>query len=297
MMNPPLTDEELRLLAESSDGQGTLKSNRWATNRWRSWSAERFERLGVDEVPRELTDVSLDELIPTLTRFFTEILDCSGNPYSGKTFHTLTMAVNRFCVSIHGEDGNFMSKMPKFSFLRRLINGRTKELQSVRRQHVSNKPSIVTDEQDKILWKHAFDLRDPRGLQRAIFYMLHKTLILRGGSELSDLSLADITMTELDDDWVEFTYSEHRSKNHQPGISSVNREQKIVDHHCRINDEKDLFHVLNEYLNHVPRRLRRRMRIIQSGYLPISNLILKIPMLHPYGSRRGLLGKTILQSY
>ena len=49
-------------------------------------------------------DVLLDDLIPTLTRFFTEILDCSGNPYFGKTFHTLMMAVNRTCVSIHGVD-------------------------------------------------------------------------------------------------------------------------------------------------------------------------------------------------
>ena len=252
----PLTEEELRLLADSSDGKGTSASNRWARNRWRSWAASRSEHLGVDEFPGELSDVPLDDLVPALTRFFTEIQDCSGNPYSGKTFHTLMMAVNRTCVSIHGEDGNFMGKKSQFSFLRRLLNGRMKDLQSVRRNKMSNKSSLITDEQEEALWMHAFDLTDPRGLQRAVVYVLHKTFILRGGSELSDFSLADLTMKELGDDWVMFTYLEHRSKNHQPGLQSVNREQKKVDHTCRIDDERDVFVVLNEYLKHVPRKVK-----------------------------------------
>ena len=252
----PLTDEELRLLADSSDARGTSAGNRWAKNRWRSWAVARSEQLGVEEIPLELADVPLEELVPALTRFFTEIVDCSGNPYSGKTFHTLMMAVNRLCVTAHGENGNFMGKNQTFSFLRRLLNGRMKELQSLRRQKRSNKSSIITDEQEEALWRHAFDLRDPRGLQRAVVYVIHKTFVLRGGSELSDFSLADLTMEELEDDWVQFTYHEHRSKNHQPGLQSVNRDQKVVEHTCRIDDERDLFFVLNEYLKHVPRSVK-----------------------------------------
>ena len=82
MAMTPLTEEELRLLADSSDGKGTSASNRWARNRWRSWAASRSEHLGVDEFPGELSDVPLDDLVPALTRFFTEIQDCSGNPFS-----------------------------------------------------------------------------------------------------------------------------------------------------------------------------------------------------------------------
>ena len=107
-------------------------------------------------------------------------------------------------------------------------------------------------------------------------------------------------MKELGDDWVMFTYLEHRSKNNQPGLQSVNREQKKVDHTCRIDDERDVFVVLNEYLKHVPRRVKEAndenpVRLL--NHLK-QNLKVKGPsrlsyLVHPETYRKELLPETV----
>ena len=206
----PLTPEEIILLAESSDGKGTKSQNNWAANRWKTWAAARNEQFkaGGIRMLEDLKKVPLDNIEEAMTKFVTEIKDTEGLPYEWKTFHTLVMAANRVCVAAHGEEGNFMGKRVEFSFLKKIINGRMKELQSNRKRKASKKSAIVTPQQENDLWRLAFDLSDPRGLLRATVFILHKTFILRGGSELSDLSIADISMqmVELEDDLVEFTY-------------------------------------------------------------------------------------------
>ena len=99
----------------------------------------------------------------------------------------------------------------------------------MRRQKMSNKSSLITDKQEEALWRHAFNLTDPRGLQRAVVYVLHKTFILRGGSELSNFSLADLTMKELGDDWVVFTVHLSGTQIKEPSAGATVSEQRAKD--------------------------------------------------------------------
>ena len=136
-------------------------------------------------------------------------------------------ALCRVRVVKNGEIGNFMSKEPKFGFLNRLVNGKMKNLQGLRRGKKRKRgEDIVTSEHKDNLWRFAFDLDDPRGLQRAVVYVLNKMLTLRGGAELSDISRADLQSSPINENTVLYTYTENRSKNHQPGIQAVNRDKK-----------------------------------------------------------------------
>ena len=253
----PLNEDKLQLLVAESEGEGTRNQNRWSQNRFKAWSACHGEIAPEDGIASEFKDVPLDNISFVLTKLSTEITDIKGEPYQAKTFHNLLLALCRVSIQIHGEPGNFMGKLKEFSYLNKIINGRMKQLQGIRRTKKRKKSAIVTEEQEEALWEsNAFDITDPRGLLRAVVFVLTKTFILKGGQELAQISMADISMSTLEDGMVLLTYTEHLSKNHQPGIQAVNRDQKIVDHECECSDERDVYFILNEYLKHCSEEAR-----------------------------------------
>ena len=48
----PLSGDEIGLLAAASDGQGTVKQNQWAQNRYRVWAHSHNLAVPSDNIPR-----------------------------------------------------------------------------------------------------------------------------------------------------------------------------------------------------------------------------------------------------
>ena len=63
----PLSGDEIGLLAAASDGQGTVKQNQWAQNRYRVWAHSHNVAVPSDNIPQEFCEIPSQRLTFVIT--------------------------------------------------------------------------------------------------------------------------------------------------------------------------------------------------------------------------------------
>ena len=97
----PLSSDEIGLLAAASDGQGTVKQNQWARNRYRIWANSHNQAVPSDNISPEFDKIPSLRLTFVITKLITEIRDSKGELYLAPKFYCLILALNRGSVLNH----------------------------------------------------------------------------------------------------------------------------------------------------------------------------------------------------
>ena len=91
---------------------------------------------------------------------------------------------------------------------------------------VINRTPIFTLKEEEKLWvTGVFDINDPVGLQRAVFFYIGKRFCIRGGEEQRKLGSSQLKRS-FDPDC--YTYIEHGSKNPSGGLEQLKVDNKCV---------------------------------------------------------------------
>lgn len=274
-------------LISDAEPQNTRNTNTWARNRYSSWAEAHNRLLPEDQAPIQFKDLDPERYNFILSKFFVEVKDCKNEDYCYKTLHGIACGLNRIGKEQHpGADADFLDfNTHRFRYLRKVLDSRIKDLQSKDRK-LPNKCDIFNRDAEDLLWTHSFDSNHPRGLQRLMVFLVCKTFCCRGGQELKDIGMDRINIELLSDTEVLLTFYELKSKNHQPGLRSMNVERKIVRQLDDPNDTRSLYYNLTVYLERCHDDVRRGDARLFQHTLPTASLDDLAKRKIWYGSKR-----------
>lgn len=198
----------------------TDSSNKWATRSFDRWLAT-----------SQFSDFETFENIPVsrLNYILELFLVGSIDNFRSKTMYQIIQGLNRN-LKASCEDDDFeldLLKSKRFSHFRKVFDGWIKTKQSI--EDAPAKKSGILSSQQQVDLTRTFNRDDPRSLLRAVVYFATKVLALRGGDELSTMTVGSITMARKDANY-EIRYHEKKSKNKQPGLARINYQKKVVTH-------------------------------------------------------------------
>ena len=120
----------------------------------------------------------------------------------------------------------------------------------------SSKTEGISSEEEDMLWKSGvINLKTPKGLLRAAFFVCGKCFCLRGGSEHRNLTLSHFQRLYKPDRYV---YRERASKNKQGGLRHLRMEHKVVSivSDQSAGDRCPLF-ILDLYISKLPEKAKQ----------------------------------------
>ena len=167
---------------------------------WHDWRAYRIKFAKSDaDVPPELLEMSSDELCTWISRFIHEVRKQDKSPYPGETLYQIICGIQRYLRGNGFAEVDFFSS-GKFRALKNVLDGRMKEL---RREGVGvdkNHTEAITEEEEMILWeKGLLGEHSPVVLRDTMVWFCGMFFALRGGKELRELKVSQITIHETTD--------------------------------------------------------------------------------------------------
>ena len=220
----PSFDVRVEELLQNRTPASTIKVNNWAENKFDTWlETTSFPYLSFE-------DVDYDRLNYIMERFLFDV----GEKLKYRSMHSVITALNRKLKERSLDQDLFVTK--RYERFRRVYDGWLKEKQASDISPPTNKAGYITEADEERLWDSGvFGISTPIQLLTTVTFLMCKVFTLRGGDELKQLKSGDITITKLKDR-CEVWYRERRSKNKQPGLKSINKERKQVQHFDPINE-------------------------------------------------------------
>ena len=216
--------------------ESTKRVNNWAETKFASWlRTTNFPYQNFDDVP-------LDRLNYLVERFLCDV----GDTLKMRSMYSVITALNRNLKERTLDQDFFETK--RYSRFRKVFDGWCKEKQHEGAVEPVKKSGYITVEDEDEMWDcGALGLDNPKQLLTTVIFLLCKTFTLRGGDELKQLKSGNITITRTATGW-QVWYRETKSKNKQPGLANINKEQKVVQHFDYFNNPRSFTQVYQFFL-------------------------------------------------
>ncbi|XP_062603853.1 uncharacterized protein LOC134265645 [Saccostrea cucullata] len=207
---PNLTETDLTNIEENKDSLGTIKQTKWAVSLFREWLSEN----GQDEKFENLSATSLDE---TLRRFYASLRTAQGDLYSKSTFVGIRASINRhlrappYCQKISLLDSNDFVKSNN------MFKSMLKKIKKDGFDKTKHYEAISEADLQKLRSTDILSCRDPKSLQRKVWFDITLSFARRGRENIRDLKCSAFIF-KTDDagkEYVQMAYNE-ATKNH-PG--------------------------------------------------------------------------------
>ena len=171
----PFSDKEIEEISKGFVPLNTRKNTNWACNVFLEWKAERNASETSNLCPKDLLDNPEPELLNYwLCRFVSEVRNQKGKPYPPKTVHQLLSGLQRSMMEKNPSSPKFLDRNNvAFRELHRSCDAIYRDLHHQGfGASVSHAVPFTCDEEE-LLWSRGI-LSDstPKGLQRAVFFML-----------------------------------------------------------------------------------------------------------------------------
>ena len=203
-------------------------SSKWALKNLKDWHSDYKSRYP-DMCPQEILTpyCSKENLNKWLSTFAVETRNHQGKPYPPKTIYSLLCGILREMRNTNPHYPNFLNKEDsEFSTFHTTLDNLFKSLRNDGFGSSSlGTEGISSEEEDMLCKSGVINLKTPKGLPRAAFYICGKCFCLRGGSEHRNLTLSHFQRLDKPDRYV---YQERVSKNKPGGFKQLQMEHKVV---------------------------------------------------------------------
>ena len=203
-------------------------SSKWALKNLKDWHSDYKSRYP-DMCPQEILTpyCSKENLNKWLSTFAVETRNHQGKPYPPKTIYSLLCGILHEMRNTNPHYPNFLNKEDsEFSTFHTTLDNLFKSLRNDGFGSSSlGTEGISSEEEDMLCKSGVINLKTPKGLPRAAFYICGKCFCLRGGSEHRNLTLSHFQRLDKPDRYV---YQERVSKNKPGGFKQLQMEHKVV---------------------------------------------------------------------
>ena len=249
---PPTSESEMMEITKGFVPENTKKSTTWATRVFKEWVLER-NVSAEEQCPVDLVQKPDPKLLNFwLCRFVTEVRKKDGSPYPPRSIHLILAGLQRIVLEISPNAPKFFDQSDStYRDLRRSCDTIYRELRSQGIGTEINRTPIFTMEEEEKLWDTGvFNINDPVGLQRAVFFYIGKRFCIRGGEEQRKLGPSQLKRSSDPDCYM---YIEHGSKNRSGGLEQLKVDNKCVP--CYAVPEQSprcLVYLLDLYFDKLP---------------------------------------------
>lgn len=236
----PSTREKIASLLANRIPESTDHSTTWALNRFEAWSKAQNEQI------TDFTKVPLGRLNYIISRFIVEARSVSGKEYSSRTMYSIISGLNRYLKSTHTDEDCDLLSSRRFTHLRNVLDGYIKTKQVT--ESTPKQCKVLYSEEEGRLWSRALGHDTPRKLLTTLYFVMTKVFIMRS-DEFSTFAVSCIATEKCPNGEWKITYTERKSKNHQPGLSNINKPKKTVTHY-EFEDSTSFIFLFKTYLSH-----------------------------------------------
>lgn len=228
----------------------TKNNNIWSCKLYQDWQSWRKENTGVEFISlNDFATADKKKISDGLRHFIFEIRRKDGKNYPPNTLYNIVCAIARYIRNDRPDIHLLSNDDPDFSYFRKCLDARMKELTSQGIQSERAQASPVSLDDEKQLWESgAFSTTDATGLIHAIYFYNCKAFGLRACDEHRKMDIAQFSFGEdLQGPYVQF--SGRDDKIYKGGISDRKMINKSIKQYDTDGNNRSIYKLLRRYIS------------------------------------------------
>ncbi len=228
-----VSDVDMAVMSKGYVPPNTQKNTDWAMNCFREWRSARNKEIPVGDerrCPEDLLEKGdIEKLNDWISRFVAEVRNKKGERYPPRSIHQILAGLQRYMVDKNPTSPKFLNKAETcFREIRGTCDSVYRDLRSKGiGAEVRHAPLITPEEEEKLWVSGVLSIKDPKALQRAVFFYIGKCFCIPCGQEQRNLGPSNFKwIAKPNDDPHCVVYIEHGSKNRSGGLSDLRVETR-----------------------------------------------------------------------
>ena len=181
-----ISNEQLDQLLKDKDAKNTIKQTEMHSKTFSDYLRFKDIHIAFETVSKETLDA-------VLSRFWVEVRQQNGSMYKVSSFNAIRAGVQRKFKQIRGDSFDIINDI-SFGNSNSVFNAQKKEMKRRGLGKVEHYRSISEDDMTKLYESGVFDVEQPLGLLRKVFFELLLHLCRRGQENLRELTADDFKL-------------------------------------------------------------------------------------------------------